>query len=187
VIQSGVPVFVKGRDIGANLVRIIEQCVAEKVWVPNPKVPGKKMPQFTVDNATVPTLIRELGKWRNNQAELIRAEDPDDEAAIQRLEDQFNSVMVFAMANKDGRVTTLVADIEAMFSDEAREDAVVCATIHKSKGLEADRVFMTNPECMYPFFVQPGTWQYAQEINLDYVARTRAKHLFGYLKKDGWK
>jgi hypothetical protein len=187
LIQAGVPVFVKGRDIGANLIRIIETCVVEKIWVPNPKVPGKKMPEFSVANVTTQTLVRELGKWRATQIDLIKIENPDDDAAVQRIDDQYNSVMVFAMANKDNRVSTLVVEIEAMFSDEAREDAVVCATIHKSKGLEADRVFMHRVDCMYPFYVTPGTWQYDQEKNLDYVARTRGKTVYAYLAKDGWQ
>jgi DNA helicase-2/ATP-dependent DNA helicase PcrA len=186
LIQAGVPVIVKGRDIGQNLVRIIETCVAEKIWVPNPKVPGKKMPQMSVENATTSNLVIELQKWRDTQIDLIKIENPDDEDAIQRVDDQYNSVLVFARANLDNRVATLIVEIEAMFSDEVSEDAVICATIHKSKGLEADRVFMHRADCMYPERVRPGSWQYKQEQNLDYVARTRAKTFLGYLAKDGW-
>lgn len=181
LIKARKPVYVKGRNIGDGLVRLINDLVAEKIWVPNPKKPGKKMPHFSIEGVSVTTLATKLREWENTQKELIRQEDPDDEAAIQRVVDQADSVRVFLEANVDGLVTTVATDINSMFSDEARADAVVCSTIHKAKGLEADRVFMYRYNLMYPFYITPGTWQHEQEINLDYVARTRGKSFYGYL------
>ena len=75
----------------------------------------------------------------------------------------------------------VVQGVRSMFSDDDHADAVICSTIHKAKGLEADRAFMYRTELMYPKYVKSGTWQYDQEKNLDYVARTRGKILYGYL------
>jgi len=51
---------------------------------------------------------------------------------------------------------------------------VTLATIHKSKGLEADRVWWLNASaCPASWARQP--WQKQQERNLCYVAATRAK------------
>ncbi|HEY3473413.1 MAG TPA: ATP-binding domain-containing protein, partial [Anaerolineales bacterium] len=48
------------------------------------------------------------------------------------------------------------------------------STIHKAKGLEADKVFWLNSsKCPSPWARQP--WQLQQEYNLCYVATTRAK------------
>jgi DNA helicase-2/ATP-dependent DNA helicase PcrA len=53
-------------------------------------------------------------------------------------------------------------------------DAVVLATIHKSKGLEAPRVFwLGRAECPAKWAKQD--WQKEQERNLCYVATTRAQ------------
>jgi len=47
-------------------------------------------------------------------------------------------------------------------------------TIHKAKGLEANRVFwLDRSQCPAKWARQP--WQQQQEVNLCYVAATRAK------------
>lgn len=52
--------------------------------------------------------------------------------------------------------------------------AVRCLTIHKAKGLEADRVFLIRPDLL-PHRLAERSWQRTQEENLLYVALTRAK------------
>lgn len=180
LIKDRVPVYVKGRNIGTGLIQLIDELVSEKVWVPNPNRPGKSMPKWTSENAIVPTLVRKLDQWRLIQIELIEQEDPDNEEAKQRVQDKYESIMVFIDDNKDGRVSSIIDVIDGMFSDENRKDAVICSTIHKSKGLEADRVYMYRGDLMYSDHINPG-WQTVQEQNLDYVARTRGKELFAYL------
>ena len=72
-----------------------------------------------------------------------------------------------------------VADmIGALFSDEVPRDSITLSTIHRTKGLEFDRVYIIDFEKM-PF--QPS-WKkepiskeaYQQEVNIMYVAMTRA-------------
>jgi superfamily I DNA/RNA helicase len=53
-------------------------------------------------------------------------------------------------------------------------DAIVLCTIHKSKGLEADVVYIVN-EHLIPSKFARSSKQLQQEQNLKYVARTRAK------------
>ena len=49
------------------------------------------------------------------------------------------------------------------------------STIHKAKGLENERVFFLLPDIIpSKYATQP--WQIEQEMNLKYVATTRAKH-----------
>jgi len=54
----------------------------------------------------------------------------------------------------------------------------VLSTVHKAKGLEANRVFIIRPDLM-PLPNSRG-WQAAQEKNLHYVAVTRAKYELVY-------
>lgn len=49
------------------------------------------------------------------------------------------------------------------------------STAHKSKGLEANRVLILLPNKLPLTWRQQQPWQLAQEINLKYVAITRAR------------
>jgi superfamily I DNA/RNA helicase len=52
-------------------------------------------------------------------------------------------------------------------------DSIIDLTVHKIKGLEANRVFIIRPDLLPLQNVK--SWQYIQEKNLEYVAYTRAK------------
>jgi superfamily I DNA/RNA helicase len=71
--------------------------------------------------------------------------------------------------------TQLKSYINRIFSDENIENAVMLSTAHKSKGLEANRVMILLPHKLPLKFPQQQKWQEAQELNLKYVALTRAR------------
>ncbi len=175
LIARKVPVFVAGRDIGRGLLNVIERLEAVN----------------TLD------LTEKLNEWYDKQKLVILKANPDDEAGVERLNDRYSTLMVFVKANIDGRVESIVRDIQELFQTESKgdEDAhnerasrgkVVLSSMHKAKGLEADRVFILDYGLMYRFSV-PGTWQHKQEKNLDYVARTRAKSYMAWIDSKGWK
>ena len=62
--------------------------------------------------------------------------------------------------------------IKAIFTDDI--DGICLSTVHKVKGLEADRVFIVRPDLLPMTTVTKG-WQVQQEKNLEYVAITRAR------------
>ena len=72
-----------------------------------------------------------------------------------------------------------ISRINTIFSDKAQ--GICLSTIHKSKGLEADRVFILAPETMYHERAMRIDWMAEQEANLVYVAYTRAKHYLGFI------
>ena len=77
----------------------------------------------------------------------------------------------------------LKAGIDMLFNNNAQ--ALTLATIHKSKGMEAVRVWWLNSsKCPSRWAKQE--WQKQQEINLCYVAVTRAKQNLLYIE-DGSK
>jgi superfamily I DNA/RNA helicase len=47
--------------------------------------------------------------------------------------------------------------------------------VHKAKGLEADRVIILLPDKLPLKFPRQKEWELKQEMNLKYVALTRAK------------
>jgi superfamily I DNA/RNA helicase len=70
-------------------------------------------------------------------------------------------------------VMQLIDAIENLFNYDTKE-GIILSSIHKSKGLEADRVFILEKELM-PSKYAKQTWELEQENNLQYVAYTRAK------------
>lgn len=65
--------------------------------------------------------------------------------------------------------------IETLFSDKSPTGSIRLSSIHKAKGLEADRVWIARPEIL-PAPWAKLDWEKVQERNLQYVAYTRAKH-----------
>jgi DNA helicase-2/ATP-dependent DNA helicase PcrA len=57
----------------------------------------------------------------------------------------------------------------------ATSDAVKLSTIHKAKGLENDRVFVLDYDELPLQHLEQKEWEKVQELNLKYVAITRAK------------
>lgn len=145
-IVEGVKATVKGRDIGQQLVSLIE------------KVGGHDIVDFTT----------RLGEF--HQAETQRLEAAGRDAQLQALDDRVESIHALC----EGARTTddVIAKIENVFKDEA-SNGVTFATAHRSKGLEADDIYILCPELM-PFPKAKSQWARKQERNLKYVAFTRA-------------
>lgn len=82
------------------------------------------------------------------------------------------------LTNYDGLVKDLIKNIDSIFANEG--EGIVLCTIHKSKGLESDVVYILN-ENLIPSKYAKSEKQLRQEENLRYVARTRAKEELYYL------
>lgn len=161
LIADRVPVIVRGRDIGQGLIRVIDSIRAKKV----------------------PDLVAGLEKWRDEQvAAIIQKNNHDEE--LQRMNDLYQSIMIFVNMNDDGLVESVKADIDSMFSNTSDKDKVVLSSMHRSKGLEADTVFILDEHLMYPVYVSEESPAYAAEKNLDYVAKTRAKNRMFFIRSD---
>lgn len=87
--------------------------------------------------------------------------------ALQQKVDTF----VF-MAKLSNSIEDLKKKCDKMFDDKV-SDGITLMTVHKSKGLEADRVFIIRPDIL-PMNTKME-WQRVQETNLKYIAITRAK------------
>ena len=68
----------------------------------------------------------------------------------------------------------LIKKIEYLVTDN--KDAIKLSTIHKAKGLENERVFILDFNKLPVKKDNQQPWEVKQEINLKYVALTRAKH-----------
>lgn len=73
------------------------------------------------------------------------------------------------------QVTDVVSAIDDLFADDIK-GMLTLSTIHKAKGREWERVFWLNRQGTCPSPWARQAWQKEQELNLCYVAATRAKH-----------
>jgi DNA helicase II / ATP-dependent DNA helicase PcrA len=150
LIRAHVPARIMGREIGNGLKSLIN------------KMNGKG----------IDGLIAKLEAWTLREVEKALAKGQDSKA--EAISDKTDTVMfLISSLTENGRtVPALLALIDSLFADTA--NAVVLSTIHKAKGLEADRVYWLNSsQCPSKWARQD--WQKQQERNLCYVAITRAR------------
>lgn len=149
-IRYNVPAQVMGRDIGQGLKALI-----------------RKMNPRDINQLDV-----KLVKYQ--EREVRKAMDEDNERKAESIQDKVGSLLFLMDSLREDRrnLQGLEAGIDYLFKDKA--NAVKLATIHKSKGLEADRVWwLGRSECPAKWARQQ--WQKQEELHLCYVAATRAK------------
>lgn len=150
-------VIIKGEDILGSIINLM-----------------KPMQYKTVSQARI-KIEREIDK-------LARTLD-DERTRFKHYKmkenlDVFN-ILTHNMCVESTKLIDLIKEIQSIFKNDD-EDAIVLCTIHKSKGLQANVVYILN-EGLIPSKFAKSEKQMKQEINLKYVARTRAKEELYYL------
>lgn len=114
--------------------------------------------------------------WTQTKDELIKK---DKLSLLARQEEKFRALYHLAQDSTD------VGDCYAKLEHLMMANVGPCLfTVHGAKGLEADRVIILMPELIPSKYAQQGTWQYEQELNMRYVAETRAKQEIYYLSPE---
>ena len=161
-IASGVKAYVKGRDIGMNLINMIKK--TKKV----------KISDLTeVFNRELSRIIgKVIAKLHCSEKEAMESD------AYTSYQDKVKAIEILS----EGLVKCddLISRIETIFNDESK-NGICLSTVHKSKGLESDRVFIICPEKFLLKNCMQIPWMAEQEHNLQYVAYTRAKHYLGFI------
>lgn len=156
LIRNGIAAKIEGRDVGAGLVKLATRWKSAK---------------------TVNGLETKLLQYR--EREMAKAEKKEQEQKMERIDDEVATLMVVidrVRTNGLDRVTDVVDAIEEIFADNVSGgDLITLCSTHKSKGLEWDSVYLLDREALMPSKFAKQDWQIAQEINLIYVAVTRAK------------
>jgi superfamily I DNA/RNA helicase len=149
-LRARIPARVMGKDIGEGLKALV-----------------KKMNAKGID-----ALLDKLEDY--TQREVEKALARGSEARAEAIRDKTDSVLclIEGLEETNRTVPALIATIDDLFND--RRSGVTLATIHKSKGLEAGRVWWLNASAC-PASWARQKWQKQQERNLCYVAATRAK------------
>lgn len=152
-LSNGIPATILGADIAKALVAILEKLKTRKDY-------------------TFARLLDVLQSHENQQ--VARFMKRGDESAAENIRDQCEALRVVIERVNAPNEAVLSTEIQKLFSDHANGKIITLATVHKSKGLEAERVFLLQPDKFISFQMRASGEQGQQEKNLDYVARTRA-------------
>ena len=154
LLQRNIACFVRGRDIGLGLIRLIDR----------------------LEVSSVRHLIDRLEEWRC--VEVAKASKRQNEQKIASVNDKADSLLIFInRCSLDEEVNKVKENIESLF----QEGKGIClSTVHKAKGLEAESAYILEPSLMPASYAQQ-VWQQEQERNIKYVAVTRAKNALTYL------
>lgn len=150
LIRQGIPTMVRGREIGNGLLELVRMFKARDMREFNQKL------QQYADRET---------------SRLLRKQTP--ESAIQAVEDKVECLSSLGTQCKE--IEDLTMFIGSIFSDDADAAKVVLSSIHRAKGLEADRVIVIAPEKLPLVRKDQKEWEIVQEHNLCYIAATRSK------------
>lgn len=155
LIGEGLPARVKGRDVASGLIKVIDKLAKDAHF----------------SYASLPLFVRE---WESVQMRKL-ADVKDAESRIQQVNDTASAI-VAAYSGLKIKCSTLEQFKDALLAlfDDSRA-SIWLSTIHKAKGLEADKVFIIKPQFLPLVWKGQLSWQFGQEKNLEYVAYTRSK------------
>lgn len=150
-LKRGVKANIQGRDVGAGLISTIQKLGAE----------------------SISELLFKVGNWLEVESTRERSKRNPSESRVIALQDRHDCILAFTEGARE--VMDVIKRIESIFVDDRKREGVRLSSIHKAKGLEAQRVFILQPKgASMPHPMAKSQWQLGQEYNLLYVAITRA-------------
>jgi superfamily I DNA/RNA helicase len=146
--------IIRGRDIGKNLIKIVDSMSTSDIDL------------FTKE------VNRELTTQTEKLAKIERGELPrKQKSSIVKKIDQLETIL--AISENCTSLPSLKQTIKDIFSD--KEEGIILSSVHKVKGLESKRIFILYYNELMPHPMAETEEEQQQEINIKYVAVTRAK------------
>lgn len=169
LLRRGVNCYIKGKEIGTNLVQLVNS------------VDGEELNRDLKKDGVFVRLYEKMFNERNilMQNTGLDVHDATLLPRIMELYDCINALYILS----DGINTRdeLVQRIDKIFKEDS--DGICLSTIHKAKGLENDRIIILCNSAL-PSKLARKDWEKKQEVNLQYVAYTRAKKMLGFFSED---
>ncbi len=156
LLKKGRKAIIKGRDIGAGLIKLIDQQKATDVM----------------------DLVDKIDIYRLNRIDKLMSHKEKMISAIEATNDQCDCIK--AIAENCSSVAEVKDRIGMIFSEDTK--GVVLSSIHRSKGLEAPHVSIIDYSRVRINNDKMSADDHIQEKNLEFVAVTRAinkLHLIG--------
>jgi DNA helicase-2/ATP-dependent DNA helicase PcrA len=146
-IKNKIPANVYGRDIGANLKSLIK------------KSKKKDLKSFH----------KWLDGWRDEELARLREKNRSTDSVMDRYE------CLMMLSEDADSLSDIEKNIDTLFADKDGSNIVLHLSGHRSKGLEADNVFLLRKT------FKPNVSE--QEANVFYVAITRGRHSLTMVNK----
>lgn len=165
LIRQRIPARVKGRDIAKGLLAVAKSAL------------GKKYAWSEFHAALDDYFEAESNKLATRKY---------SEAQVQALEDKIEGLRAAYEGFNSPSFEDFSREVEGLFSDGTA--VIELSTVHRAKGLEAQNVFIIEPEKLPLTWKGQRDWQYVQEENLRYVAITRVQNTLTFVetsKKEG--
>jgi DNA helicase-2/ATP-dependent DNA helicase PcrA len=161
-LGEGKKVQIKGADIGKNLITLIDKQVCFSLEDLHKKLESS---------------LKKLEKKLQADNEYF---DAKKSSQYQSMSEKIFTIRV--LSEDCQTVENLKRKILNIFSDKDDSNCITLSTIHKFKGLEAENVFIVEPQLIpFPYYLdQPGALE--EEKNLEYVAITRAISKLEYIQ-----
>lgn len=157
LIKRRIPCHVEGRDIGTSLIQLT------KKW----------------KSAKFPSMLRDrLTKYKDREVQKYMSKGQEQKA--ESVADRVDTLLVIidSLGPEEQTMEALRSTIEALFENTPEGQparSLSLCTVHRSKGREWNRVYLLGRSQLMPSKFARQEWQMKQEVNLIYVAVTRAK------------
>lgn len=161
LLRSGKRTKIAGRDIGQGLISLVR------------KLRGRSVPDFLGKVAAWEA--REIARLQPALAKATNGRKKTIEQKIDGIADK--AMMLASLADGAPSVSEIETRITSLFTDDGEGDKglIVCSSVHKAKGKEANRVFVLKET------LRNG----GEEDNIAYVAITRAKQTLVWVSEKG--
>lgn len=158
LLDDNVKCFIKGSEVGENLLSLIENTSSDEICGEN-------------------GILFELDKFLLDYVNNNNDNDVKNTLNYNNLKDEIECIEILSrkLTSRD----ELTNKINEIFIKN-EEEGIILSTIHKSKGLEADNVYILY-DYLTPSRYAKLDWELKQEDNLKYVSYTRAKKILGFL------
>jgi superfamily I DNA/RNA helicase len=157
LLKNEVKCKIRGKDIGLAISALISKSKVRSFM--------ELQMFFDSELKKMKSKLTSYGSWK-----------PEEHPKYVYLSQQIE--VIIALSEGLTSIAQIHKRIENIFSDDVK--GIILSTIHKSKGLENDRILLLCPE-LIPSKFATKEWQRIQEDNLMYIAITRAKKELIYI------
>lgn len=151
-IRRNIAARVKGREIGEDMKRIVEEVSKEN------------------NGMSIELFLSGLRSYYETQAAKLKKMDRSEKLIL--LDDKIDTITV--LCEDSDNVGQVLKRFDEIFTDADEKDVIMLLTGHKAKGLETNRVFILRPDLL-PHKLAKSEEALTQESNLKFVMMTRAK------------
>lgn len=157
-IKRGIKANIRGRDIGDQLAYLIKK--------------SKKK--------TIQSFLKWLETWKTDEVERLQKKNINPENIVDKYECLSN------LCEECSSLDEVVTRIDELFNDTDEKNIIWLSTVHRSKGLETDEVFILRWTFKVWFDQDMSLLEKPfEEGNIAYVAATRVKKKLILVRKVG--